>query len=226
MIDNLSVIGENSMITDEAEIRNTKLGKCIFIDKYTRVMNSELGDFVRLEQNNHIIHSVLGKFCYTGANTAIKNVEMGAFNSISWNVSIGGNTHDLNHLTTHSFLVYPKWEMGGGGNWDSFSDPCVLGNDVWIGSGVNILRNVTIGDGAVIGASSVVTKDVPPYAVVVGNPAHILRMRCREEWIPELLKLKWWELPESVIKDNFDLFKADLSLDVIKKMQEIKDSLH
>ena len=68
-------------------------------------------------------------------------------------------------------------------NWKSASDVCETGNDVWIGSGANILRGVRIGNGAVIGASSVVTKDVPAYAIVVGNPARVLRLRCKEEWI-------------------------------------------
>lgn len=225
MVDDQTIAGTECSIAEEAEISNSRLGNHLFIDKYTRVMHSTLGDRVRLEQNNHIIGSTLGKYCYTGANTAIKNVEMGAFNSISWNVSIGGNTHDLDHITTHSFLVYPKWEMGGKGNWESSLEPCKIGNDVWIGSGANILRGVTIGDGAVIGASCVVTKDVPPYTIVVGNPGHILRMRCDEKWIPYLLELKWWDLPEQVIKDHFSLFKDKLTLDVIHKLQEIKEKL-
>lgn len=225
MVDDKTILGTECEILEEAEIRNSLLGNHLFIDKYTRVLNSSLGDWVRLEQNNHIIHSTLGRYCYTGANTAIKNAEMGSFNSISWNVSIGGNTHDLDHITTHSFLVYPKWEMGGNSNWESASDPCKIGNDVWIGSQANILRGVIIGDGAVIGASCVVTKDVPPYAIMIGNPGHILRMRCDEEWIPYLLDLKWWDLPPQIIKENFSLFKGKLSLDIIKNLLEIKKTL-
>ncbi|WP_010076466.1 CatB-related O-acetyltransferase [Clostridium cellulovorans] len=115
--------------------------------------------------------------------------------------------------------------MGGNGNWKSASDECEIGNDVWIGAGANILRGVTIGNGAVIGASSVVTKDVPPYAIVVGNPAKIVRLRCKEEWIERLQKLKWWELPEEVIRNNLDLFKEALTNDVIEKIENIKANL-
>ncbi|BCN30817.1 xenobiotic acyltransferase family protein [Anaeromicropila herbilytica] len=221
MIDKKSVIGQDSNILEESEIVESTLGSEVFVNKYSRVEYSILGDRVRLERNNQIVYSSIGRYCYTGANTVIKNVQMGSFNSIAWNVSIGGNTHDLNHITTHSFLVYPKWNMGGEGNWKSAYEKCQIGNDVWIGAGATILRGVTVGNGAVIGASSVVTKDVLPYAIVVGNPGRVIRMRCREEWIERLQELKWWEFPEHIIKENIDLFKAELSLDIIKQMEEL-----
>lgn len=224
MVDKNSTIGRNTEIFEEAEIIESTLGMNVFVDKYTRVEHSKLGDKVRLERNNQIIYSYMGTYCYTGANTIIKNAKIGSFTSISWNVSIGGNTHDLNHITTHSFLVYPKWNLGGSGNWKSAAEDCEIGNDVWIGSGANILRGVTIGDGAVIGASSVITKNVPPYAIVVGNPGRILRMRCKEEWIKRLEELKWWELPEEVIRENFNLFKSELNEEIISKIERLKES--
>lgn len=222
MIDNKSIEGINNQISDEAEVIESTLGSGVCIDKYTRVEHSILGDKVRLERNNQIVYSNMGRYCYTGANTVIKNVQLGSFDSVAWNVSIGGNTHDLNHITTHSFLVYPKWQMGGDGNWKSASEKCQIGHDVWIGAGASILRGVTIGNGAVIGASSVVTKDVPPYAVVVGNPGRVIRMRCREEWIERLQELNWWEFPEPIIRNNFELFRAELSVDIINKLEDMK----
>lgn len=224
MIDHESIEGVNNQISDEAEIIESTLGSDVYIDKYTRVEHSILGDKVRLERNNQVMYSNMGRFCYTGANTVIKNVQLGSFDSISWNVSIGGNTHDLNHITTHSFLVYPKWQMGGDGSWKSASEKCQIGHDVWIGAGASILRGVTIGNGAVIGASSVVTKDVPPYAVVAGNPGRVIRMRCREEWIERLQELKWWEFPEHSIRNNFELFRAELSGDIINKLEDMKQN--
>lgn len=222
MIDDKSVIGTNASICEEAEIIESTLGGNVFVDKYSRVEHSKLGDRVRLERNNQIVYSSIDRYSYTGANTVIKNVKIGKFVSIAWNVSIGGNTHDMNHITTHSFLVYPKWDMGGNGNWKSASEKCEIGNDVWIGSGANILRGVTIGDGAIIGASSVVTKDVPPYSVVVGNPARIIRMRCKQEWIDRLEALKWWELPDDIIRENLNLFQAELLDEIIDKIIAIK----
>ena len=222
MIDQESTIGEYVQVFDEAEVIKSKIGSYAFIDKYTRVEHSALGDRVRLERNNQIVYSNLGRYCYTGGNTIIKNADLGSFNSIAWNVSIGGNTHDLNHITTHSFLVYSKWNMGGDGNWGFVKKKCEIGHDVWIGASANILRGVSIGNGAVIGAASVVTRDVPPYAIVVGNPARVIRLRCKEEWIERLQQLRWWELPEEIIRENLALFQAELTMDVIKQIEEIK----
>jgi virginiamycin A acetyltransferase len=71
----------------------------------------------------------------------------------------------------------------------------IIGNDVWIGHEVLILSGITVGDGSVIGARSVVTKDVPPYSIVAGNPASIIRLRFDEEIVEKLLKIKWWNYP-------------------------------
>ena len=82
----------------------------------------------------------------------------------------------------------------------------IIGNDVWIGRGVKILSGVKIGDGAIIGAHSVVAKEVLPYAVVVGNPIVIKRYRFSPEIIKALLKNKWWDWGEEIIKDRLDDF--------------------
>lgn len=115
--------------------------------------------------------------------------------------------------------------MGANSNWKSASEKCVIGNDVWIAAGASILRGVTVGDGAVIGASTVVTKDVPPYAIVVGNPGKILRMRYNEEIVERLLKLKWWDFPDDIIRKNLKLFQAELTMDVIEALEDIKKQL-
>jgi acetyltransferase-like isoleucine patch superfamily enzyme len=79
----------------------------------------------------------------------------------------------------------------------------VIGNDVWIGRGATLLGDVRVGDGAIIGANSVVTKDVPPYAVVAGNPARIIRYRFSPEIIARFLKVKWWDLGPKFIEQLY-----------------------
>ena len=85
--------------------------------------------------------------------------------------------------------------------WDNKGD-IVVGNDVWIGYEAVILAGVTIGDGAIIGARAVVTKDVPPYTIVGGVPAKPIRKRFNEETIDILLKLKWWDWSKEKIAKN------------------------
>ena len=85
--------------------------------------------------------------------------------------------------------------------WDNKGD-IVIGNDVWIGYEAVILAGVTIGDGAVIGARAVVTKDIPPYTIVGGVPAKPIRKRFPQETIDHLLKIKWWNWPEERIRQH------------------------
>jgi len=92
-----------------------------------------------------------------------------------------------------------------------------IGNDVYIGYHVIILSGVTIGDGAVIGAGSVVAGDVPPYAIVAGNPAHIVRYRFDEETITKLLEIRWWDWPDEKVKENVHLICHDRADEFIKK---------
>lgn len=225
MIDEFSKVSSKCNISPKAEILESTLEEEVAVGKYTQVLKSKLGEKVQLERNNSILYSELGRYCYTGPNTTIRNAKLGNFNSIAWNVSIGGNTHDMNKVTTHSFLVYPKWGMGGNGNWESTSEECILGNDIWIAAGVNILRGITIGSGSIIGAGTVVTKDVPPYSVVVGNPGKVIRMRCSEEIIKRMLEIEWWNFPSDVIRNNLEVFQSELTMDTVKELSIIKEGL-
>jgi len=85
----------------------------------------------------------------------------------------------------------------------------VVGNDVWIGANVLVVGGVTIGDGAVIAAGAVVTKDVPPYAVVGGVPARIIKYRFSDEVISLLKEIQWWYFPEEKLRKYIDLFQED-----------------
>ncbi|EKO3576514.1 CatB-related O-acetyltransferase [Vibrio metschnikovii] len=100
--------------------------------------------------------------------------------------------------------------------YDRYSESVIIGNDVWIAAGAVITRGIKIGDGAVIGANAVVTKDVPPYAIVAGIPAKVIKYRFTPEIIQRLLDIQWWNWEEIKIKENFTLFSEQPTLDNLK----------
>ncbi len=136
---------------------------------------------------------------------------IGKFCSIADNVTVflGGN-HRTDWISTYPFPAFDSFpEAKNIEGYVATKGNIIIGNDVWIGSHVSILSGVTIGDGAVIGAFSVVAKDVPPYAIVAGNPARIIRYRFSEGVIKALLELQWWNWPIEKIRANTHLLCSD-----------------
>jgi acetyltransferase-like isoleucine patch superfamily enzyme len=144
-------------------------------------------------------------------------VRIGAFVSIALDVvMMDGGNHRTDWISTYPFrLVFGMQGALEDGHPFSKGD-ILVGNDVWIGRGARILSGITIGDGAVIGGYSVVTKDVRPYAIVAGNPAREIRRRFEDEQVEALLRIAWWHWPlEKVLaavpelcSENVDAFIA------------------
>ncbi|WP_319005300.1 CatB-related O-acetyltransferase [Fictibacillus halophilus] len=186
----------------EADVQNSKLGFNSIISHHSSLINSQIGDY-----------SSIGRF------SKINHVKIGAFCSISWDVTIGATNHPIDHITTHAF-PYVTYA----GNFVNKNNQQItktfIGNDVWIGCNSVVLPGVKVGNGAIIGAGSIVTKDVPPYAVVAGNPAKIMKYRFSEESIKELEKIKWWNWDRKKIKENLELFQTQLDSSLIKELKK------
>jgi len=138
--------------------------------------------------------------CFTpGAFPA--GTRIGRYCSIAADVRAHGANHPMNLKSSHAFFFNPL--LGIAKERLISSEPLVIGNDVWIGDSAIILPSVNhIGDGAVIGAGSVVNKDVPPYAVMVGHPSRVVRFRFSKEKIEELLAERWWERSIEDIREH------------------------
>jgi acetyltransferase-like isoleucine patch superfamily enzyme len=139
-------------------------------------------------------------------------LQIGSYCSIAVEVQIFlGGEHRPDWVTTYPFPpLSGDWpEARGIEGTPATKGDVVIGNDVWIGHGATILSGVTIGDGAVVGAMAVVAKDVPPYAIVVGNPARVVKVRFDEATVARLLEIKWWEWPEARIRENIRLLCSD-----------------
>lgn len=136
-------------------------------------------------------------------------IRIGAFCSIADDVLVfGGGEHRLDWVTTYPLRIALNSPGAGRDGHPHTKGPTIIGNDVWIGHGAMIVSGVTVGDGACIGAGAVVTRDVPPYAVVAGNPARVVRRRFDEESIARLQEIQWWHWPIEKIRSFESLLCA------------------
>ncbi|WP_312837871.1 CatB-related O-acetyltransferase [Atlantibacter hermannii] len=182
---------------------------------------------------NTIFHTgtTIGAYTYMRGGDIYSLKKIGRFCSLAPGFNIGASNHPTNFLSTHPF----QYGASGFSYWHKFRDfdhngltmppeavkeAPIIGNDVWLGGGVTICKGVSIGDGAVVAAGSVVTKDVPPYAIVGGVPAKIIKFRFSDEIIRELISLKWWNFePVSMKGVSFD--KVEDAINEIKKRKDI-----
>lgn len=196
------------------DIHNRFRFKKVIIDNDCSIdVHSQIEPDCHIFKGTIINKCKIASFSYIGRNSLIQNAEIGRFCSISKEVNIGLGSHPLDMFSTSQVFyrksnalkldIIPK-DLG-------FKEykPIQIGHDVWIGTRAIILDGVSVGHGAVIAANSVVTKDIPPYAIVGGVPAKIIKYRFSETVIREMLELKWWEWEITKIKDEMPhLFKS------------------
>ncbi len=210
-----------------AMIEQCTIPDSVKLGKMCTLLNSTLGENCMVGNFSKIAYSKMNTLSYIGDYTVVINSEIGKFSSISWGVTIGPEEHDYSRLTNHSFLYSLKsFEITPYKHYSPFEKECVIGNDVWIGCNSTVLRGVSVGNGAVIGANSLVNKDVPPYAIVVGSPARVVKYRFSEELIKTLLELEWWDIPLSIISKNTELFAAVPTLEIIERIKCLKEVNH
>ena len=137
-------------------------------------------------------------------------VIVGRYCSIAEDVVAVMADHRMDWITTYPFsTICKEWpETKAAGGETAERGDLVIGNDVWIGHDVLLLAGITIGHGAVIGAGAVVAKDIPPYAVAVGNPVRVIRMRFPDDDIKRLLAIKWWDWPLAMVQKHVAVLQS------------------
>lgn len=189
---------EHFAIGKNVTLRKCHLGDYTRIANYAAVNNTSIGDYSAIGRYSKITHSEIGKFC-----------------AISWDCSINAISHPYDHLSISAFAYVP-YVGGFVEKRVQTHQKVIIKNDVWIGANSVIMPGVTIGNGAIIGAGAVVTKDVPDYAIVVGVPAKILRYRFDETMIATLLELKWWDQERDVLQQNIELWQRPLDQETLE----------
>lgn len=166
------------------------------------ISNSQIHPTSKVEAGSSIVNVIMEKHSFCGYDCELTNVDIGSFVSIANSVIIGGGMHPVDWVG-----MSPVFYEGRDSVKKKFStyertapQKVIVGHDVWIGRNALIKQGVEIGHGAVVGMGSVVTKDVPPYAIVGGVPAKVIKYRFDEELIEGLLESKWWELDEQTLE--------------------------
>ncbi len=163
------------------------------------VANSSISKKSKLYSNYKIHNSSVGDYTYISQNAIINNTTIGKFCSIGPNLLCGWGIHPTHGLSTSPMFYSTRMQNGMTlSKTDKIEElkEITIGNDVFIGMNVTILDGVNIGDGAVIGAGAVVSRDIPPYAIAVGNPIQILKFRFSEEQRNQIQAMKWWDWDE------------------------------
>jgi phosphonate metabolism protein (transferase hexapeptide repeat family) len=188
-------LGVEPRIHRTASVRETTFGIYCEVGQRTKVAESSFGDYSYVVNDSDIIYTTIGKFCSIAAHTRINP----------------GN-HPLERVALSHF-TYRSSAYDLGPDDPEFFDwrrgfRCVLGNDVWIGHGAIVLPGRRIGNGAAVAAGAVVSRDVPPFAIVVGTPAKVLRTRFAPEIIAALERIAWWDWPHAKLRQAMSDFRS------------------
>jgi phosphonate metabolism protein (transferase hexapeptide repeat family) len=185
-----------TVIEATVQLREAKIGHCCEI----------LGD-------TYIEYSELGDYSYLGSGCSVADAQIGRFCAIAARVRIGAPNHPIDRPSQHRFTYCPEYYCAGVQRDHAFfqqrrSDRVLIGNDVWIGHAAIVLPGIKVGDGAVLAAGAVVTRDVAPYTIVGGVPARQIRERFNREIAAQLSRIAWWDWPAETIWQRLPEFQS------------------
>lgn len=200
--------------------RNNNLSEVFTIGKRVSLTNCSINHHSRVAEYASLNNTFIGDYSAIGRYAKVVHTNIGRYCAISWDTTINALGHPYNHLSISAFAYVPYVGNFVKERKQSYHTVTIK-NDVWIGANSVIMPGLTIGNGAIIGAGAVVTKDVPDYAIVAGVPAKIIKYRFSKDMIGRLLKLKWWDLDPKIIKKHIELWGGEFNCDSLTKLEEI-----
>jgi acetyltransferase-like isoleucine patch superfamily enzyme len=198
----MEILAVNFRNLSTSSVVNIPNCESVFLSPLAEVIKTKFTGRNHVGMFSTINRSEIGSYSNLGVSSYVSDTYVGRYSLIGSRVSVGGFGHPLDYLSIGAFQWGQNLESWGFSselkdNFDSQIRPMAketkIGSDCWIGDNSVLLAGIHIGDGAVIGAGSVVTKDVPPFAIAVGNPAVVIRFRFDAVMIKELENKKWWE---------------------------------
>lgn len=192
-----------------------------FLHPDCEITDSTFGAYVEVGRGSRVAHTQMGDYSYCDRYADIANARIGKFANIAAFSRVGATDHPLHTAACHHFLYRSDDYWDDASRDEDFFDHrksriATIGHDTWIGAGAMIKPEVTLGDGAVVAAGAVVTKDVAPYTIVAGTPAKPLRLRQPPEIAERLIALSWWDWPHDALRmalDDFRTLDAEAFLD-------------
>jgi phosphonate metabolism protein (transferase hexapeptide repeat family) len=199
------------LVDPSASLKDVTLGAYTEVGARTKLLEVELGDYSYVVNDSDIAYTTIGKFT-----------------SIAAMARINPGNHPMDRASQSHFSYRASAYFDGERDEDAFfawrrAHPVAIGHDVWIGHGAIVLPDRRVGNGAVIGAGSVVTKDIPAYAVAVGNPARVVRKRFADDIAARLQALAWWNWQHELLHTALADFRALSAAQFLDKYEQHED---
>jgi phosphonate metabolism protein (transferase hexapeptide repeat family) len=190
----MKLLSKEPTLHPTAVVEKSQLGIWTEISAHTYLSDSSLGDYSYVMEYNQIVNSTIGKFC-----------------SVASFVRLNPSNHPLNRPTSHHFTYRAAMFGFGDDDEEIFawrkSNPVTMGHDVWIGHNATVMPGVRIGNGAAIGSSAVVTRNVDPYTIVAGVPAKVIRPRFSDHIAEKLEAMQWWNWSHETLRERLPDFR-------------------
>ncbi|MCI4661253.1 MAG: chloramphenicol acetyltransferase [Neomegalonema sp.] len=190
-----------------------QLSESPYLHEGASVHGSQLGRYTEIGVGTRLQATVMGDYSYTDRFCDIANCQIGKFANIASFVRLNPGNHPTQRASQHHFQYRASMYWPDEADEQAFfewraSQPVVIGHDTWIGNGALVMAGRSVGDGAVIGAGAIVTRDVPAYEIWAGNPARKIRDRFAPEIGERLRALAWWDWSHDALRAALDDFRA------------------